>query len=286
MTPYLYDDARCQLGEGPLWHPARGQLFWFDIPGRRLLTREAGQPRHWDLPEMTSAAGWIDDDTLFTVSETGFDRFSLKTGLRERLAPLEADNPVTRSNDGRADPMGGFWIGTMGNKAEPGAGGLYRYYKGEVRSLWPGRTIPNAICFSPDGLHAYYAETLDHRVWRFRLDGDGWPLGEPETFLDLGAEGWKPDGAVTDARGHFWNAQWGGHRVAEYDPAGRFLRAIALAPAQTTCPAFGGRGLTTLFCTSAKQGLAKDRTDAEPVHGQTWAVDDLGPGLPEPRVIL
>jgi sugar lactone lactonase YvrE len=284
MNAYAFDTTRCQLGEGPLWHPLRGQLYWFDITGRRLLTREAGATRSWDLPEITSAAGWIDAGTLLTVSESGFDRFDLATGTRERLADLEAEIPGTRSNDGRADPMGGFWVGTMGKNAEPRAGARNRYYKGEVRCLWPEQNIPNAICFSPDGLHAYYADTARGRVWRFDLDADGWPRGEPAVFLDLRAEALNPDGAVTDAAGHFWNAQWGAHRVAEYDTAGRFLRAIDVPPAHSSCPAFGGPDLTTLYVTSAMQGLDRARLDAEPAHGQTFAVDGVAQGRPEPQV--
>ena len=57
---------------------------------------------------------------------------------------LEADRPGTRSNDGRADPHGGFWIGTMSKTAAEGEGAIYRYYRGEVRRLHPGITIPNS----------------------------------------------------------------------------------------------------------------------------------------------
>lgn len=284
MTPTCFDDRSCELGEGALWHPERGQLFWFDITGRRLLSRHDGRPLSWDLPEMGSAAGWVDRDTLLVVTETGFHRFDIASGRLERLADLEADNPATRSNDGRADPFGGFWIGTMDKRAQPGAGAFYRWYRGEVRRLFPGISIPNAICFSPDGGLAYFADTALAVVWRQRLDAHGWPVGERETYLDLRAEGLHPDGAVTDAEGNFWNAQWGASRIAQYDPAGRFLQAIALPPAHTSCPAFGGPDFSTLYCTSARQGLSLDRLAAEPAHGQTWAVASAGRGAAEPKV--
>jgi sugar lactone lactonase YvrE len=284
MTPF--DDRACDLGEGALWHPQRNQLFWFDITGRRLLSRDGDRPLEWALPEMGSAAGWVDRDTLLLVTETGFHRFDIPSGRLERLADLEADTPVTRSNDGRADPQGGFWIGTMGKKAEAGAGAFYRWYKGEVRRLMPGISIPNATCFAPDGTLAYFTDTAVGVIWRQRLDGHGWPVGERETFLDLRPEGVHPDGAVTDAEGNLWNAQWGASRVAQYAPDGRFLQAVALPPAHTSCPAFGGPGLTTLFCTSARQGVPAARLAAEPAHGQTFAVENAGRGAPEPGVLL
>ena len=120
----VYDDTVCSLGEGPLWHPTRGQLYWFDIHGSTLHTNENGAHRSWSFDENVSAAGWTDDTHLMIASETRLFRFDVETGASEDICGLEADNPDTRSNDGRADPWGGFWIGTMGKAAEPGAGGL------------------------------------------------------------------------------------------------------------------------------------------------------------------
>jgi sugar lactone lactonase YvrE len=120
----IFDTRACQLGEGPLWHPVREQLFWFDITGRRLLTRKGDSAQEWHFAEMVSAAGWCGPDELFIASETGLFRFDLDSGNRTLLCALEADNTATRSNDGRADPQGGFWIGTMGKTEGPGAGAI------------------------------------------------------------------------------------------------------------------------------------------------------------------
>ena len=99
------------------------------------MTQEAGEQKSWDFSEHVSAAGWVDHDTLLIASETGLWRFSLTTGRKDLVVALEADNPITRSNDGRADPWGGFWIGTMGKRAEPGAGAIYRFWQGALRRL-------------------------------------------------------------------------------------------------------------------------------------------------------
>lgn len=280
-----FDATPCTLGEGPLWHPGRATLFWFDILGRRLLARAGDETRTWDFPDLVSAAGWIDEDTLLVASERALLRFEIATGRHEPLAPLEAETPATRSNDGRADPWGGFWIGTMGKRAEPGAGAIHRYFRGEVRTLFPGLTIPNAIAFSPDGSIATFADTRARRIHAVRLGRDGWPEGEPEPFLDLTEEGLNPDGAVFDAAGRFWNAQWGAGRVAAYDRTGRFLDAVPFPARQTSCPAFGGEALATLFCTSAREGLDAAALAADPEAGRTFAAEGHGPGQPEHRVI-
>lgn len=283
--PAPFDTRACTLGEGPLWHPLRGQLFWFDIIGRKLLTQENGAARDWGFPGHVSAAGWLGTDSLLIASETALLQFCLTSGKSTEITPLEAGNPATRSNDGRADPWGGFWIGTMGKALEPEAGAIWRYFRGEMRRMYDKITIPNAICFSPDGSWLYFADTPQQKIWRQALRGaDGWPAArEPELFLDLRAEGLNPDGAVADSAGGLWNAQWGASRVARYRPDGRFDRAIAFAARQISCPAFGGADLATLFATSAAEGLAPGQ---DPSAGQTFAADAGIRGQAEYQVIL
>ena len=286
MTDTLFDARHCKLGEGPLWHPERQQFFWFDILGQRLLSREGDTPLEWHFPEIVSAAGWTGRDTLLIASETKLFNFNLTTGASETIAPLEADNPATRSNDGRADPQGGFWIGTMGKAAEPDAGAIYRYYRGELRQLFAPITIPNSICFAPDGSRAYYADTMTDQIMTQPLDAQGWPKGAPSVFVDLRANGLHPDGSVTDAAGNLWNAQWGASQVTQYSPTGALLQTIAFPARHTSCPAFGGPDLTTLYCTTAQQDIAADILAAEPGNGQTFAAQTDTKGSPEPQVIL
>lgn len=284
MNALVFDSRPCELGEGPLWHPEREQLFWFDILGRRLLSRTDNGPLAWQMTERCSAAGWVDRDTLLIASESALFRFDIATGDRTDLVAMEADNPVTRSNDGRADPWGGFWASTMGLGAEPEQGAIYRYYKGELRQLFDGLTIPNAICFGKG--FAHYADTAEGKVFRVALDADGWPEAEAEVFLDLAAEGLNPDGAVIDAEGALWLALWGAGRVAAYSPEGSFLRAVETGAPQNSCPAFGGAGLRTLYITTAREGMDARALKAAPHSGMVLSEVDVAEGVPEPAVLL
>lgn len=278
----IFDDRACELGEGPLWHPERQQLFWFDIHGHRLLSRGPEGPQEWGMVESASAAGWIDRDRLLIATETGLFRFDLETGSRDLLVEMEADQADTRSNDGRADPMGGFWIGTMGKEAQPRAGAIYRYFGGKLERLFPEITIPNAICFAPDGRRAFYADTPRQRIWTVPLDAQGWPDRPSEIFADLRSDGTFPDGAVVDSQGALWVAQWGAGRVVRYRSDGRADRVIDLPVRQVTSPCFGGETLDRMFVTSAWEGL----TDRGAADGQTFTVDPGHTGLPSPRVLL
>lgn len=278
----IYDERPCGLGEGPLWHPERKQLFWFDIVAQKLLSRDASGPLEWHFDECVSAAGWIDDNRLFVASETQLFTFDVETGARERVVSLDADNPKTRSNDGRADPMGGFWIGTMGKKFEEGIAAIYRYYRGELRCLVPGISVANSICFAPDGRTAYYTDTPTRRIMALPLDPDGWPKGAPEVFVDLTGERPLPDGAVVDSTGALWSAWWNTGQVGRYLPDGSLDQVIDLPSRRATCPAFGGDDLRTLYVTTARMGLESPDDAQGPVYATPVDV----PGLPAPRVVI
>jgi sugar lactone lactonase YvrE len=280
MSAEIASETICELGEGPLWHPERNALIWFDILGNRLLVREAGAERSWVFTEHVSAAGWFDRGRLLVASETGLGAFDLDSEEVMPLAMLESDNPVTRSNDGRADPWGGFWISTMGKRAEPGAGAIYRFHRGTVHRLIAGLTIPNAICFAADGSCAYFADTPDGRILRQRLDGEGWPRGAPETFAASDIAEGKPDGAVIDAEGCLWNARFGAGQVVRLAPDGRVLAHLEVPTPQPTCPAFGGPDLATLFVTTAAEG------GLPPPAGRTFALAPGVAGRPELAVVL
>ena len=286
MTVTVFDDRPCTLGEGPLWHPERQQFFWCDILENRLLSRRDGQPLGWQFDENVSAAGWTGHDTLLIASETRLFNFNLETHADETVCLLEADNPNTRSNDGRADPQGGFWIGTMPKRGHQDPGAIYRYYRGELRRLYAPVLVPNAMCFTPDGTLAYYTDTRDARIMAQPLDTHGWPKGDAHVFADLRNDKLLPDGSVIDTEGNMWNAQYAAGRVAVYGPGGALKDTLPIPAKYTTCPAFGGRDLTTLYVTTARQDATPKLLEQHPENGMTFGIENAGQGQPEHRVIL
>lgn len=279
----VFDHRPCTLGEGALWHPTRKQFFWFDILERKLLSQEHdGTLREWSMGQMASAAGWISDERLMVGTETGLVILDLRSGEIEELALIEADDARTRSNDGRADRQGGFWISTMAVAGQEAPGSIYRWYRGEVRRLVTDLVTPNAICFAPDGRTAFYTDGRSRKIWRVALDPDGWPVGERQLAVDCGALGVKPDGAVIDAEGAFVVAHWGGGRVVRLSADGALLGEFPVGGINSSCPALGGAGMAQMLVTTAREGLAQP----DPGDGLTYLIDAAAPGLPEPQVIL
>jgi sugar lactone lactonase YvrE len=144
VTVSVFCDIACHLGEGPTYDPVSQTVFWFDIVERKLLEKRwpDGETTVHDLPEMASALAVVDDDRQLIVTETGLHLCDARSGKMDLLAPIEADNPATRSNDARVHPCGAFWIGTMGKRAEKSAGSIYWFFRGELRRLFPDISIP------------------------------------------------------------------------------------------------------------------------------------------------
>lgn len=287
MEANVFDDHCCSLGEGPLWHSDRQSLFWFDIDNRLLFEKSPShQRRKFEFDRTVSAAGIIDASRLLIASERDLFVFDLENQNQQVLCELESDNDKTRSNDGRADPYGGFWIGTMGYHAEPNAGSIYRFYKGELRKLYSQITISNSICFSPDRSKAYFTDSANKVIRQVGLDNSGWPAGEAVDLVDLSGEKFSPDGCVCDTQGRLWSAQWMASRVAVYSPEGTFIESHSIPTSQATCPAFGGPNHTTLFVTTAGAHLPNELKGTQPAAGFVFKIEDLGPGQNEHRIIL
>ena len=282
----VHDSTRCILGEGALWHPDRQQFFWCDILSNRVLTRENGMLRDWTFDTQVSCLGWVDYDRLIVATGRGLMLLDLPSGRSETLCDLEHDRAENRSNDGRTDPFGGFWVGTMGIAKDEHGGAIYRYYMGELRRVIAGLSIPNAICFDPDGTTAYFSDTPEQTIRRLRLDTDGWPVDEADIAVDLRGTDHVADGAICDADGTIWTAQWGSGRVAAYDSRGKFAGAVDMPARQVTCPALGGPDLTTLYCTSATIGLDEAELAANAGHGRTFRLSGLPKGQREHKVLL
>ncbi|MBA5776182.1 SMP-30/gluconolactonase/LRE family protein [Stappia sp. F7233] len=282
---------RCELGEGPHYDRSSDSAWWFDIVGKALFEHRfaTGQTFGHPLPRMASLVARIDDRRQLLAMEDGIYLRRLADGSLSLLAPLEADKPANRSNDGRVHPSGRLWIGTMGKNAEWQAGAIYWFDGRNIRTLFRKITIPNSICFSPDGRTGYFADTAANIVWRVALDpSTGLPVGEPETFLeakDLPLGGYF-DGSVTDADGLLWNAAWGGGSVSGFAPDSTLVRTFEVPAAQTSCPCFVGQRLDCMLVTSAWQGYTDAARAADPGAGFTYLIDGDFRGKPDAAFLL
>jgi sugar lactone lactonase YvrE len=289
QTARLLLDCQCQLGEGPIWHPGRQQLFFFDINEQTLFAVTAAGEivDSWLFNETVAAAAVVDDHTLVLATDTGLKEFDLTTGGMNRINEIEADNPLTRTNDSRVHPSGAFWIGTMTRAEEEPGGAVYHYRAGVLTTIKSGVKIPNATCFSPDGRIAYWSDTPTKKILQVATDpATGLPIGEWTLFADVSEGRGYPDGAVVDSQGYLWNAKWGGSCVVRHAPDGSIDRIVEVPVSQVTCPAFGGPDLKTMFITTAAKNMSAEQLAAERHAGSLFAIELDVAGQPEPTITL
>ena len=227
----------------------------------------------------------LSDGSVLLVTATEFHCLDPGTGTTNRIAaPLEPPEG-TCFNDGKVAPDGALWLGISdADEVEP-TGSLHRINASGVECVDRGLVIANGPAFSPDGRHAYFADSVGRdKIQRYSLDREGKP-GRATTFATLPEEDGLPDGMTTDVRGHLYSAHWQGGRISVYKPNGQIEEIIRLPAANITSCAFGGEDLSLLFATSAAieesdgNGISA-RGRLSPVRTRKWnAGARVGSGL-------
>ncbi len=297
MAIEVFDAGHRLLGESPIWSVRQQCLFWIDSRAPVLCRRGLTDSHATEvaIPEVVGSIALLDTpgaDQLLVALQSGLYRFDPRVGhLGPCLWSMRAagERPDHRLNDGRVDPQGRFWVGSMSDIARDPVGTLYQIDFSELshksRRLKVGIIVPNSLAFDRDRGWAYFADTYAHTIWRtpWAIDGEEeldwhvWVQG-PEQFVG------RPDGSAIDADGCLWNCEYGGWRVTCRDRKGRVVDVIDLPVANPTCCAFGGPGYQTLFVTSARQRLSAEDLVCQPLAGCTFAIQTSTAGLEESRV--
>jgi sugar lactone lactonase YvrE len=270
------------VGEGPVWDPRIGRLVWVDIPNNHVFTtdpatgetscRELDRSVGVVLPRATGGYVAALQDGFYALPDGG---------APELIAPVEADNPVTRFNDGEIDPQGRFWAGTMGWEAEPAAGSLYRLDPdGTVRRMLEGVSISNGLGWSPDGTTMYYVDTPTMRVDRFDFDPHSGDISGRREFVTIRHGGGRPDGLTVDSEGAVWVATWPGYGVHRYLPDGTLDAVIPVPVSNVSSIELGGPDLRDAFITTAWELLSEEEHTAQPLAGSLFHARVEVPGRP------
>lgn len=288
FTGRVLSDVACQLGEGATYDPASGKAFWFDIKGQKLheLHLASMTKNEHDLPFLGSVLAVVDAERQLIVSDQGLFIRTVADGRLAPFAKLE-DNPVNRSNDGRVHPCGALWASTMGRSAEKQSGAIYHVAGERVTKLFANITIPNSICFSPDGGTAYFTDTDVNLLMKVTLDPKtGLPTGAPDILSDESGTPGGVDGSVCDADGLIWNARWGAGAVEVYRPDGTKVARHLVPASQSSCPAFIGAKADRLLVTSAWADMDAAARSTDPHAGQTFELGIAVKGRFEPSFAL
>ena len=280
-------DADCiwpigaELGEGPVWVASERAVYFVDIKGLYIhrLATETDVRTSWPTPAQTGFIVPARGGGFVCGLLGGLHRFDPAVGTFSPLAPVEADRPGNRINDGFVDHSGRLWFGTMDDGESETTGSLYTWAgQGEPLRKDSGYAIPNGPAVSPDGRTLYHTDSAAKTIYAFDLAPSGAISGK-RVFARTDDS--HPDGMAVDAAGALWVALFGGWRIERYSPGGEVIGSIALPCANVTKLAFGGDDLRTVYATTARLHLSPADRTAQPLAGGlfTFAVDT--PGLPQ-----
>ncbi len=284
MNVELVLDARAELGEGPVWDESARILYWVDIESGKLHAHQpGGEPdRVWDVGCKIGAAVVREKGGMVLATADGLELFDLATSKKTLLADPEADRPNNRFNDGKCDPHGRFWAGTMSMVGQSEAGSLYVLESDHaVRRVLSRVTTSNGLDWSPDHATLYYIDTRTMMVRAFDFDSDAGAISNERVAIQIPDGVGRPDGMTIDTDGMLWIAHWDGGRITRWNPGtGERLDTVLLPVDRVTSCTFGGPGLRTLFITTARHGLDADKLASQPHAGGLFAIQPNVGGMP------
>ena len=249
-------DAGCALGESPVWLADQGLLAFVDITGRRLHRFDPvrGDHRAVSLDEDIGCVAPCLGGGFVAGLRSGLWRLDGEGAKLGLLAANPEPHDSNRFNDGKVDPRGRYFAGTIDEPKAGGCAGLYRLDRRGLAQVAAGLMTSNGLAFSPDGRTLYHSDTPRFVVWRCDYDPATGAVENRRDFIRIDPtplDRGRPDGAAVDADGCYWSALYEGGRIHRYDPDGALMASFPLPARKPTMPAFGGEGLATLYVTTA-----------------------------------
>ena len=272
----LVIDARAMLAEGPVWHAQRQLLYWVSILASEVHVFDpaTNEDRAIDVGQFVGTVVPRKSGGVIVALHHGIASLDLDTGDLKVLADPEADQPGNRFNDGKCDPAGRFWAGTMSLTYVEGAGSLYMMDADlSVRPMLGNVTISNGIVWSPDRSTMYYIDTPTCEVSAFDYAVETGAISNRRTAVRIPKDLGGPDGMTIDAEGKLWVAVWGSGAVSRWDPeSGEMLGAVSLPVTAVSACAFGGPNLDELYVTTAREGMDEQALAEQPHAGGVFRV--------------
>jgi sugar lactone lactonase YvrE len=269
----LFLAAGAALAEGPMWDDREGVLYWVDILRGQVHRADpaSGADAAFSVGQPVGTIVLREAGGLMLAVREGFAAFDPETEVLTPIADPEAHLPGNRFNDGKCDPGGRFWAGTMAFSAEPGAGALYRLDPDfRVHKMLENVTISNGLAWSSDHLTMYYIDSQPGTVSAFDYDLSTGAIQNRRIVIRVEEGLGLPDGMAIDADDKLWIAHYGGGCVRRWDPdTAEILETIPVPAANATACAFGGSDLGDLYITTAG-GDNPDQLRADPQAGNLF----------------
>lgn len=268
----------CQLGEGPVWDSKRQSICWGDIIQGHIHECHipSGGHRKIELGEMVGSYALTSDGNFIAALQHGFAFVNRESSNIKRIIDPEKHLPGNRFNEGKCDPAGRFWAGTMALDESEGAGNLYMLQHDLTYELKvPQVSISNGLAWSLDHQIMYYIDTPTLKVFAFDYDEKTASINNRRAIISIPENEGFPDGMTIDNEGMLWIAHWGGWQITRWNPqTGEKLTSFSLPVANVTSCTFGGNEFRDIYITTAKKGLTEEELAKQPLAGSLFVIEN------------
>ena len=276
-------EKRSVLGEGPIWRPRENSLYWIDLKAPAIYCFDVITRQNRQVPaalgKILGGMVFARNGRMIVVDAEGVHELN-ETGHRNLLIHPESDQVGNAFNDAKCDPKGRLWTGTGDIEEKRPSGSLY-VIEGQrrIRRIDSAITCPNGPAFSPDGRHAYFADSIAQEIHSYDVDLDTGLISERKTFHRCSPDAGQPDGMTVDSQGFLWCANWDGWSITRYAANGEVDRVLKVPVPRPTSVCFGGPRMDQLFITSASEGLSEDQLREAPLSGSLFVCEPGVKGL-------
>jgi sugar lactone lactonase YvrE len=277
FTAELEYENQSLLGEGPVWDNRTQRLIWVDIEGFEVHIYDPAAREHGviNVEQYVGSLAVRKSGGLILALKSGFAALDPETGEITPIADAESHLPGNRFNDGKCDPAGRFWAGTLALDEDNGTGkgNLYcLHIDHRVELKVPGVWISNGLAWTSDERTMYYIDSPTQKVVAYDYDKATGEIANPRTVITVPAhEMGYPDGMTIDEEGMLWIAHWDGGHVCRWNPhTGEEMAEIKVPVSRPTSCVFGGEDFGTLYITSARTRLSEEKLAGQPLAGSIF----------------
>ncbi len=263
-----------KLGEGAIWNFETQEFFWIDIEGKKLhiYNPKTKSNRSLDTPSRIGTVVPSGRGEAIIALEDGMYIINTNSGVIKLFSALEDDIPENRFNDGKCDPAGRLWVGSMHLKQAAYKANLYKIdSNGAATKMLDSITISNGIVWTKDQKTMYYIDTPSSKIMAFDYDVDKGEISNERLAVHVSTEIGYPDGMAIDEEDKLWVGMWNGNAVAHFDPiTGELISKIEVPAHNITACAFGGPNLDTLYITTASIDMSEKEKALYPDAGSVF----------------
>ncbi|SFZ92989.1 Sugar lactone lactonase YvrE [Flaviramulus basaltis] len=269
-------DIKAQLGEGAIWNHESQELYFIDIEGMKvhIYNPKTKTNRSINTPSRIGTIVPIDSEKSLVALQDGIYTLNINTGEFTLLSDVESEITSNRFNDGKCDPSGRFWVGSMELNTKPYAANLYMINaKGDTTLKLDSISISNGIVWSNDKKTMYYIDTPTQEIKAYDYEDSTGNITNQRIAVKIADSLGNPDGMTIDEEGMLWVGMWSGSSVTRFNPnTGKMISQIKVPAANVTSCAFGGKNLDTLFITSAALYMSEENQEKYPHAGGLFKV--------------